>query len=217
MNSSTTIANVEVLNEVAGQLRLSGVATPRTAPTVAVGMIGFGPVGQALYRALNLHGLLPGLRVRKVLVRDQTKPRVFEDSDGCPVTVPSSLVTSSAGEMFADDSFSILVDVSNMEHPDVICRALGSGCPVVSANKRLLSTHGREFIRAARTGDTFFLNEAAALGKVPVFKFISEFCARLGILGFETICNGTTNFMLTRMANGCPTFKDALREAQLNN
>jgi len=216
MNASTTRAGVGIVTEAARPTQPSAVAAARTGTAVPAAMIGFGPVGQALYRALNLEELLPGFRVCKVLVRDQNKLRTVQDLDGCPVAVPSSLIANSVEEIFADNDFSIVVDVSNMEEPSVICRALSSGRPVVSANKRLLASHGREFIRAAEDGGTFFLNEAAALGKVPVFKFISEFCARLRILRFETICNGTTNFILTQIANAGLSFEDALREAQSN-
>jgi homoserine dehydrogenase len=84
----------------------------------------------------------------------------------------------------------------------------------VTANKQLLSQHGEELWSAARENDVQLRFEAAVAGVVPVIRVLQESLAAAHVDRLHGIVNGTTNFILTRMAETGASYEDALAEAQ---
>jgi homoserine dehydrogenase len=95
-----------------------------------------------------------------------------------------------------------------------VLAALRSGRPVVTANKQLLAQHGDELFEAARTAGVQLRFEAAVAGVIPVIRVIQESLAVDRIEKVFGIVNGTTNFILTEMAQTGASYEDALRRAQ---
>jgi homoserine dehydrogenase len=95
-----------------------------------------------------------------------------------------------------------------------VLRALEAGRHVVTANKQLLSRHGEELWAAARDHDAQLRFEAAVAGVVPVIRVLQETLAAAHVERLHGIVNGTTNFILTRMAETGAAYADALAEAQ---
>jgi homoserine dehydrogenase len=85
---------------------------------------------------------------------------------------------------------------------------------VVTANKQLLSQHGEELWACAREHDVQLRFEAAVAGVVPVIRVLQESLAAAHVDRLHGIVNGTTNFILTRMAETGASYDDALAEAQ---
>jgi len=96
---------------------------------------------------------------------------------------------------------------------EYLLRALRAGKDVVTANKQLLSQHGEELFETARVHDVRLRFEAAVAGAVPVVRVLEESLSATPIERIHGIVNGTTNFILTRMARGA-TYEEALAEAQ---
>jgi homoserine dehydrogenase len=94
-----------------------------------------------------------------------------------------------------------------------VLRALRAGKHVVSANKQLLSQHGEELFEAARERDVRLRFEAAVAGAVPVVRVLEESLSATPIERIHGIVNGTTNFILSEMAEGS-SYAQALAEAQ---
>jgi homoserine dehydrogenase len=94
-----------------------------------------------------------------------------------------------------------------------VLRALRAGKHVVSANKQLLSQHGEELFEAARERDVRLRFEAAVAGAVPVVRVLEESLSATPIERIHGIVNGTTNFILSEMAQGS-SYAQALAEAQ---
>jgi homoserine dehydrogenase len=92
--------------------------------------------------------------------------------------------------------------------------ALRAGKPVVTANKQLLARHGDELFEAAREAGVQLRFEAAVAGVIPVIRVIQESLAVDRIDKVFGIVNGTTNFILTEMAQTGDSYEDALRRAQ---
>jgi homoserine dehydrogenase len=88
-----------------------------------------------------------------------------------------------------------------------------AGKDVVSANKQLLSQHGEELFEAAREHGVRLRFEPAVAGAVPVVRVLEESLGATPIERVHGIVNGTTNFILTEMANGS-TYAEALSDAQ---
>ena len=92
--------------------------------------------------------------------------------------------------------------------------ALGRGLHVVSAAKGPFLRHHAELrALAARHGAALKVSAAAAAA-LPTLDVAQVALAGARIAAFEGILNGTTNYILTRMAAGGATYAEALAEAQ---
>jgi homoserine dehydrogenase len=129
----------------------------------------------------------------------------------------SGVLTRSRGD-FEDivERSDLIVEVMGGLDParDYVLRAMAAGRHVVTANKQLLSTHGEELWAAAREHDVQLRFEAAVAGVVPVIRVLQESLAGAHVDRLHGIVNGTTNFILTQMAETGASYADALAEAQ---
>jgi len=180
---------------------------------IRVGLLGCGTVGTGVIRLLRENAdeirarLGEGIEITKVFVRDL-------DAVRDPVVDPG-LLTSSFDAVLATRP-NVIVEVMGGCDParELILRALDAGCHVVTANKALLASHGAEiFKRADDTGhDVIF--EAAVGGGIPIIRTIREGLAADRIASLRAIINGTSNFMLTGMAQRGMPYEAVLAEAQ---
>jgi homoserine dehydrogenase len=97
---------------------------------------------------------------------------------------------------------------------EYVLAAMGAGKHVVTANKQLLSQHGEELWAAARDNNIQLRFEAAVGGVVPIVRVLQESLAAAHVDRIHGIVNGTTNFILTRMAESGASYDEALKEAQ---
>lgn len=179
-----------------------------------VGMLGCGNVGAAVIRLLDEHrddiARRAGCRleVAKVAVRDAAKPR------DVPLD-PSRFVTDPF-EVIDDPDVDIVCELLGGVEPAgaLIVGAFDRDKPVVTANKELLATRGRELFDAsdAKGLDLYF--EAAVGGGIPLIRPLKESLAGERLRRVMGIVNGTTNFILTKMSEEGRGFDDVLREAQ---
>jgi homoserine dehydrogenase len=185
-----------------------------TGRTVRIGLLGCGTVGAALIRLLAEHGVDIAMRagfrpeVTRVAVRDLARDR------GVPL--PSERFTTDGIGIVDDPDVDVVCELMGGVEPprSLILRAFANGKPVVTANKELLSTHGKEVFDAAEDAAVDLFFEAAVAGGIPLIRPLKESLAgeRVGrILG---IVNGTTNFILTQMSEHGWPFDRALAEAQ---
>jgi homoserine dehydrogenase len=179
-----------------------------------VGMLGCGNVGAAVIRLLDEHrddiARRAGCRleVAKVAVRDPAKPR------DVPLD-PSRFVTDPL-EVIDDPDVDIVCELLGGVEPagTLIKGAFDRDKPVVTANKELLATRGRELFDAsdAKGLDLYF--EAAVGGGIPLIRPLKESLAGERLRRVMGIVNGTTNFILTKMSEEGRGFDDVLAEAQ---
>jgi len=179
-----------------------------------VGMLGCGNVGAAVIRLLDEHrddiARRAGCRleVSKVAVRDPSKPR------DVPLD-PSRFVTDPM-DVIDDPGIDIVCELIGGSEPAgrLVLAAFERDKPVVTANKELLAARGRELFDAsdAKGLDLYF--EAAVGGGIPLIRPLKESLTGERIRRVIGIVNGTTNFILTKMAEEGHAFEDALREAQ---
>jgi homoserine dehydrogenase len=96
----------------------------------------------------------------------------------------------------------------------LISAALGAGVPVVTANKHVIAHHGPALETVARRAETALRFEAAVGGGIPVLGPLSTDLAANRIDRVRGIVNGTTNFILTAMAEAGRPYAEILAEAQ---
>ncbi|GKU27691.1 homoserine dehydrogenase [Clostridium folliculivorans] len=181
---------------------------------VRIALLGLGNVGKGVWNILNTNreAIIKragyDIEIAKILVRDKNKARDVE--------VPQELVTTDAEEIFNDDSIKIIVEVMGGLQPakDYILRAIKERKHVVTANKLLIATNGKEIFEAAEKNEVIVNFEASVAGGIPVIHGINESLTANKIEEVIGIINGTTNYILTKMTLEGMDFEDALKEAQ---
>jgi len=181
---------------------------------VGIGVLGAGTVGGTLIRRLTEDGATVAaktgleLEVRRVAVRSPGKKRIF--------SLPESVVTTRPWDVIEDPAVELVVEVMGGCDPAfaLVRRALELGKPVVTANKGLIAARGPDLLTAAGRSGVPLLFEAAVGGGIPIIRPLTETLAGENIERVVGIVNGTTNFILTRMADEGGSFADALAEAQ---
>ena len=93
-------------------------------------------------------------------------------------------------------------------------RALQAGKHVVTANKELVATFGKDLLAIAAEKNVNYLFEASVGGAIPLLRPLFQCMAGNQIEEIAGILNGTTNYILTRMVQDGASFADALKEAQ---
>ena len=97
---------------------------------------------------------------------------------------------------------------------DFTRRALKAGKHVVTSNKELVATYGRELLEIAKEQNVNYLFEASVGGGIPLLRPLFQCLAANEIEEIAGILNGTTNYILTRMVEDGVSFEEALKEAQ---
>lgn len=82
------------------------------------------------------------------------------------------------------------------------------------SNKELVAAHGAELIQIAKEKNVNFFFEASVGGGIPIIRPINQCITADEIQEINGILNGTTNFILTKMAEDGADFGDVLKEAQ---
>jgi homoserine dehydrogenase len=182
--------------------------------TIGIGLLGAGTVGGALVR--RLVGESEAIAAKTGLVFDVRRIGVKNLSRDRDFTVTDGLLTDDLFSVVSDPTVDIVVEVMGGLEPagDLILAALEAGKPVISANKELISARGPELIAAAERSGVPFLFEAAVGGGIPIIRPLSETLAGETVTRVLGIVNGTTNFILTKMADEGTTYEAALAEAQ---
>ncbi len=182
--------------------------------SICVGVLGAGTVGGTLIsRLVNDREAIAtktGLElwVKRVAVRDLAKERDFTVDDG--------VLTDDLLSVVHDPEIDLIVELMGGRDlaGDIVLAALEAGKPVVTANKELVASRGPELIAAAERSGVPLLFEAAVGGGIPIIRPLSETLAGEPIERVLGIVNGTTNFILTRMAEDGAEYAAVLAEAQ---
>lgn len=181
---------------------------------VRVGLLGCGTVGAAVVGMLDAHrddiAARAGcrLQVTRVAVRD-----VGRDRD---VPLPPSAFTDDGASIVDDPDVDIVCELLGGIEParSLVLAAFDHGKPVVTANKELLSTHGRELFDASDAAGIDLYFEASVGGGIPLIRPLKESLTGERLTRVTGIVNGTTNFILTKMSEEARSFDDVLSEAQ---
>ena len=179
-----------------------------------LGMLGCGTVGSAVLRLLddNAEDIArrSGRRfeVRTVGVRDGGRPR--------DVPLGAERFTTDLPSVVRDPAVDLVVELLGGVEParTLVGDAMAHGKHVVTANKELLATHGRELFERAAEAGVDLLFEGAVGGGIPLVRALRESLAGERVARILGIVNGTTNYVLTRMTEDGSSFADALAEAQ---
>jgi homoserine dehydrogenase len=179
-----------------------------------VALIGLGTVGaQVADRLLRWGPQLTRragveLCLRRVLVRDLSKRRAIE--------VSSDLLTRDPAAVLDDPSIEVLIEVAGGDEPvrSYLERALQARKHVITANKVVMAKHGPELLDLAAEKNVDLYFEAAVGGGIPLISTFRTDLQANRIERLSAVINGTTNYVLGRMATAGVSLKEAVAEAQ---
>ncbi|PNW36753.1 UNVERIFIED_CONTAM: homoserine dehydrogenase [Euhalothece sp. KZN 001] len=177
-----------------------------------IGLLGLGTVGTATAGILlspeSRHPLLKEIEIAKVGVKTLDKRRAVEFANGVLTTDLEAIVT--------DPDLDIVVELIGGLEParSLILKAISHQKHVVTANKAVISRYGEEIYRAAAEAGVYVLIEAAVGGGIPIIRPLQQSLSVNRIDSILGIINGTTNFILTKMATEGSDFSEVLTEAQ---
>ncbi len=176
-----------------------------------VALLGCGTVGAAVLRLVGEQAADLTARVgRPVEVAGVAVRRPDRHPD-----VPADLLTTDAHGLVTRDDVDLVVEVIGGIEParSLIRAAIEAGRSVVSANKALLAEDGVALHAAAAKAGVDLYYEASVAGAIPLLRPLRESLAGDQIRRVVGIVNGTTNYILSRMAETGAGFSEALAEA----
>lgn len=182
--------------------------------SIGIGIIGLGTVGGGVAQLLLTHradyvsayGI--DIDVRRGCALDIGMARA--------AGLPDDRFTSDWHDVVADPTVDIVVELIGGEHPatEIYEAAFAAGKHVVTANKALLGRHVERLAKLAHDAGVQIKCEAAAAGGIPVVNALEHTLVGNKILTIAGILNGTTNYILSRMASEGADYADVLADAQ---
>jgi homoserine dehydrogenase len=181
---------------------------------IGIGLLGLGTVGSGVAEVLVTkadslaeQAGLP-LILRKVAERDARKRR--------SARLGPNVLTSDPEEVFSHPEVDIVIELIGGEHPakEYIEQAITNGKHAVTANKEVIAKYGYELFSLARKHNTDLRYEASVGSGIPLISSFQQELAANNISAINAILNGTTNYILTRMAQEGLDFASTLKQAQ---
>lgn len=172
---------------------------------LTIGLFGFGCVGSGLYEVLNQSNLL-NATIKTIVVKNKDKKR----------SLPASHFQFDKELILNDPEINLVVELIDDADAayEIVTRAIRSGKHVVSANKKMIAYHLDELIALKNQYRVSFLYEASVCGSIPVIRNLEEYYNNDTLRSVQGICNGTTNYILTRLDREAKSFDEILADAQ---
>ena len=179
-----------------------------------VAILGMGVVGGGTYKILKerRQAIMDeyGVDVEVVAVLDKVPSRVTDAG------ADLSLLASSIDEIAANDNVDIVVECMGGVEPakSFLIKALAAGKSIVTSNKEMFAKSWPELEAAAAPTGAGLYYEATTGGGMPIIRVMTAAMQANRILEIKAIINGTTNYILTRMAQEGLDYGEILKDAQ---
>ena len=182
--------------------------------TVGVAILGLGVVGSGTYRILTEHREFyrrtQDIDVNVECVLEINRERALA------LGVEPQKICGNIAEIVSNPNVDIVVEVIGGVEPakSFVLAALHSGKTVVTSNKELFCKYWHELEKAAKRTNAGLYYEASCGGGVPGSRTLIDGMQATVGTALTGILNGTTNYILTRMAKEGLDYRAALKEAQ---
>ena len=165
-----------------------------------VSVLGFGTVGEGVYRMLESSpGFLPG--------------PVLE----LPSKATESFMVDNLDTIISDPTIEAVVETMGGVHPayEFACKVMEAGKHFVTSNKALIAEKGPDLASLAANKGVGFMFSAACGGAIPYLANLkTAVSSGETIQSLSGLLNGTTNYILDRMQTSGISFEAALAEAK---
>ncbi|MDD4119999.1 MAG: homoserine dehydrogenase [Clostridia bacterium] len=181
---------------------------------VGVALLGLGTVGGGTYRILTEMRekikATDGVDIEIIHVLERNQDRIKE------LGVDPAIVSTDIKNVLEDPRISIVAEFFGGIEParSFLIQSLKAGKSIVTANKEMFSKHWSEFECAAKEGKAGIYFEATCVGGVPIIRTLTASMQGNIIQSIQGIVNGTTNYILTKMADEGKSYDSVLKEAQ---
>jgi homoserine dehydrogenase len=184
------------------------------AEHISIGLMGLGVVGTGVATAVRERAYALSqrigapVRIDHVLVRETGSVRPM---------IPGELsLTADPNDIIKNPNISLVIEVMGGVFPahDLISAAIAAGKHVITANKEVMAKYGPDLLRAAADKGVMLRFEASVGGGIPIIGPLLDDLAANDISAVNAIINGTTNYMLTKMATDGLDYHMVLQEAQ---
>ena len=174
---------------------------------IAIGLFGFGCVGQGLYDVLEQSQGLKA-NIEKICVKDRSKKRKID----------MSFFTYDKLEVLKRDGLDVIVELIDDadEAFRIVSAAMNNGVNVVTANKKMLAENFSALYELQEKNNVALIYEGSAGGSIPIIRNLEEYYDNELLSSFRGILNGTCNYMLTRMELESKDYSEILKDAQSN-
>ena len=178
---------------------------------VQIAVLGYGTVGSGVVEVINTNQEIvnknAGEEINIKYVLD------LRDFPGDPV---QEKIVHDYEVIINDPEIKVVVEVMGGTNPaySFVKRALESGKSVCTSNKELVAKHGTELLAIAREKNVNFLFEASCGGGIPIIRPLNTSLTADDIDEISGILNGTTNYILSKMADDGADFDVVLKDAQ---
>lgn len=171
---------------------------------LTIGLFGFGVVGQGLHDIISTKDL--NIEIKKIAIKNPDKERSLE----------GDLFTTNADVILNDPSINTIIELINDADAayEIVTRALRSGKNVVSANKKMIAEHLDELVNIQNEHGTSLLYEGSVCGSIPIIRNLEEYYDNELLNSISGIFNGSSNFILSKIANEGLDYAVALKQAQ---
>lgn len=178
---------------------------------VNIAVLGYGTVGSGVVEVINTnHDSINKRAGKDINVKYVLDLRDFE---GDPI---QKILVHDYDVILKDSEVDIVVEVMGGVEPAYTFtkQALLAGKSVCTSNKELVAKHGAELLAIAKERKLNYLFEASVGGGIPIIRPLNSSLTADEITEITGILNGTTNYILTEMAEKGSAFEDVLRDAQ---
>lgn len=178
---------------------------------INVAVLGYGTVGSGVVEVLSKNqesiNKKAGESIHLKYVLD------LREFPGSPI---EDILTHEFEDILNDDEVQVIAEVMGGIEPayTFVKSALNKGKSVVTSNKELVAKHGAELLEIAKYKNINFLFEASVGGGIPIIRPLNQSLTADEIYEITGILNGTTNFILSKMAEEGLSFETVLKEAQ---
>lgn len=178
---------------------------------IKVAVLGYGTVGSGVVQVIDDNAALISRRVG-----DDIEVKYILDLRDFPGDKNENKVVHDISVILDDPEIKIVCETMGGVNPafQFSKDALLKGKSVCTSNKELVENHGPELMRIARENNCNYLFEASVGGGIPIIRPMNTSLAPESIERIMGILNGTTNFILTKMAKEGAEYAAVLKEAQ---
>lgn len=181
--------------------------------SIKLGLVGTGTVGGGCLEIISKHAQdfkrHYGIDLELVSV-------CSKDSDAATAYGYSDCFTADFNDVINNPEVQIVIELigGTTAAKQVVIGALNAGKHVVTANKALMARYGEEIMALAKEKNLDIAFEASVGGGIPIIGPLKHSLTSNEITSVMGIVNGTTNYMLTRMAEEGMSYNEVLKCAQ---
>ena len=178
---------------------------------IKAAVLGYGTVGSGVYEVITTNQEVINKRVG-----DRLEVKYVLDLREFPGDPVEKVLIHDYEIIVNDPEIAIVVETMGGLKPayEFTKRALQAGKSVCTSNKELVANHGTELLAIAKANKCSYLYEASCGGGIPIIRPLHTSLTGDVVDAISGILNGTTNYILSKMASEGSEFDNVLKEAQ---